>query len=84
MKFRLVIEVGGGLSSGEFELSSTGGDSSGLSTYGGRPGKGDTPFGGPKNFTTPYATSRCMAKLLSIKSILCRQRVYEILNVLSP
>ena len=55
---------GGALSSGEFELSSTGGDSSGLSTYGGRPGKGDTPFGGPKKFSTPYATSRCMAKSL--------------------
>ena len=41
--------------SGGFELSLTGGDSSGLSTYGGRPGKGDTPFGGPKNFSTPNA-----------------------------
>lgn len=83
MKFRLLIEVSGGLSSGEFELSSTGGDSSGLSTYGGQPGKCDTPFGGPKFSFTPYATSRCMSKPLSIKKILCRQRVYEILILLS-
>ena len=56
VKFRLLVKVGGGLSHGEFELSSTGCDSSGLSTYGGRPGKGDTPFGDPKYFFTPYAT----------------------------